>query len=290
MSTGGDEGPAAPVGRGASGAVASWPGNGERQPFREHYGPGALVAGASAGLGEAFARALAARGLHLLLLARGQRMLEALAMDIRTRHGVEVLAEAADVGAPDLGERVERLASGLEVGLLVYNAAHSVIGPFLEQPLEAQLRVIDVNCRGPMTLAHLLGRPMAQRGRGGVVLMTSLAGSQGGPLLASYAASKAFNLVLAEGLWAELRAQGVDVLACRAGATRTPGYASSRPKKSIRLMEPEAVVKQTLRALGHKPSFVPGVLNRLAAFFLVRLLPRRAAIGVMGRATRELYG
>ncbi|MGO9830399.1 MAG: SDR family NAD(P)-dependent oxidoreductase [Myxococcaceae bacterium] len=261
-----------------------------KQAFRERYGPWALVAGASAGLGEAFARALAARGLHLLLLARRPKALEALAMDIRARYGVEVLVEAADVGEADMAERVERLASGLEVGLLVYNAAHSVIGPFLEHPLDAQLRVIDVNCRGPLTLAHRLGGPMAQRGRGGLVLMTSLAGSQGGPLLASYAASKAFNLVLAEGLWAELRAKGVDVVACRAGATRTPGYASSHPKKSIRLMEPDVVVEQTLRALGHKSSLVPGLLNRLAAFALVRLFPRRTAIWLMGRATRELYG
>ena len=258
--------------------------------FRQRYGPWALVAGASAGLGEAFARALGARGLHLVLLARRQQALEVLAADIRSRHGVEVRLEAVDVGAADLGERVTRLTQGLEVGLLVYNAAHSVIGPFLQQPLEAQLRVLDVNCRGPLTLAHLLGRPMAQRGRGGLILMTSLAGSQGGPLLASYAASKAFNLVLAEGLWAEVAAQGVDVVACRAGATRTPGYASSQPKKSIRLMEPQVVVRQTLRALGRGPSLVPGALNRLAAFLLVRLLPRRTAIWVMGRATRELYG
>jgi uncharacterized protein len=131
---------------------------------------------------------------------------------------------------------------------------------------------------------------MAQRRKGGLVLMTSLAGSQGGPLLASYAASKAFNLVLAEGLWAELGSLGVDVVACRAGATRTPGYASSHPKKTIRLMDAEPVVEETLRALGRRPSLVPGALNKLAAFVLVRLFPKRAAIRVMGRATKQLYG
>jgi len=258
--------------------------------FRERYGPWALVAGASAGLGEAFARALAARGLHLLLLARRQDALDALAADLRQRYSVEVRVEAIDLAQPAVGERAVALASGVAVGLLVYNAAHSVIGPFLDHPLEEQLRVIDVNCRAPLTLAHLFGNAMAQRGRGGVVLMSSLAGSQGGPLLASYAASKAFNLVLAEGLWAELGSRGVDVIACRAGATNTPGYASSQPKKSIRLMEPEPVVEQTLRALGRRPSLVPGALNRLAAFFLVRVFPRRTAIWVMGRATRQLYG
>jgi len=258
--------------------------------FRERYGPWALVAGASAGLGEAFARNLAARGLHLFLLARRKEALETLAADIRARHGVQVRHQALDLGGSDVGHRVARLCAGEEVGLLVYNAAASAIGPFLAEPLEAQLRVLDVNCRGPLTLAHQLGRPMMQRRRGGLLLMTSLAASQGGPLLASYAASKAFNLILAEGLWAELRQGGVDVLACRAGATRTPGYASSHPQKSIRLMEPEAVVEKALQALGHGPSVVPGAFNRLAALLLGRLLPRRTAIGVMGRATHELYG
>jgi short-subunit dehydrogenase len=258
--------------------------------FRERYGPWALVAGASAGLGEAFARALAARGLHLLLLARRGEALEALATELRAAHGVEVRTGAIDLGSPDVAERIERIVGTLEVGLLVYNAAASVIGPFVERPLAEHLRVVDVNCRGPLILAHRLGGAMARRGRGGVVLMTSLAASQGGPLIASYAASKAFNLVLAEGLWAELRDRGVDVLACRAGATRTPAYASSRPKKSIQLMDPERVVEQTLSALGRGPSLVPGFLNRLAAFVLGRLFPRRLAIQVMGRATRRLYG
>ncbi len=194
------------------------------------------------------------------------------------------------MGGADLGERVARLSEGVEVGLLVYNAAHSVIGPFMDNPLGAQLRVIDVNCRGPLTLAHLLGRPMAQRGRGGLILMTSLAGSQGGPLLASYAASKAFNLVLAEGLWAELGGQGSTCSPAERVQHGRRATCSSQPKKSIRLMDATDVVEQTLAALGRGPSLVPGALNRLAAFLLVRLLPKRAAIRVMGRATRELYG
>jgi uncharacterized protein len=258
--------------------------------FRERYGPWALVAGASAGLGEAFAEALAARGLGLVLLARRGEALEALAGRLRERHGVEVRTRAVDLGTPDLAGAVSEVTAGIEVGLLVYNAAHSVIGPFLERPLPEQLRVLDVNCRGPLLLSHLLGGPMAARGRGGILLMTSIAGSQGGPLLAAYAASKAFNLVLAEGLWAELRERGVDVLACRAGATRTPGYAASAPRASVPLMEAGPVVASALAALGHGPSVVPGAVNRLATFAFGRLLPRRAAIRIMGRASRRLYG
>ena len=258
--------------------------------FRDRYGPWALVAGASAGLGEAFARLLAARGLNLVLLARREDALAALGAELSRAHGAQVRLAALDLGRPDLRAAVERSVVGLEVGLLVYNAAHSAIGPFLDRPLEEHLRVVDVNCRGPLVLAHALGGAMAARGRGGIVLMTSLAASQGNPLLASYAASKAFELVLAEGLWAELRGRGVDVVACRAGATRTPGYAASRPRRSVPLMEPEPVARRALDALGGGPSAVAGALNRVAAFALGRLLPRRASIQIMGRATRRLYG
>ena len=258
--------------------------------FLARYGPWALVAGASAGLGEAFARELAGRGFHLVLLARRGEALEALSSQLRRQHPVEVRTRAVDLGRGDLPRTVSEVTADLEVGLLVYNAAHSVIGPFLERPLDDQLRVVDVNCRGPLVLAHLLGGAMARRGRGGLVLMTSIAGSQGGPLLASYAASKAFNLVLAEGLWDELRARGVDVVACRAGATRTAGYAASRPKGTVPLMEPGPVVRAALDALGHGPSVVPGALNRVASFAFGRLLPRRTAIRIMGRASRRLYG
>jgi short-subunit dehydrogenase len=259
------------------------------KPLRERYGPWALVAGASAGLGEAFARKLAEAGLNLILMARRQEALELLALQLRAR-GVEVRVAAGDLGRSDLKNTAVELTADLEVGLLVYNAAHSVLGPFVDQPLEDHLAVIDVNCRGPLALCHVLGGPMARRGRGGIVLMTSIAGSQGGPLLASYAASKAFNLVLAEGLWAELGDRGVDVVACRAGATRTPGYAASNPKASVPLMEAEQVVAKALGALGRGPSVVPGALNKVASFAFARLLPRRTSIRIMGRATRRLYG
>jgi short-subunit dehydrogenase len=259
--------------------------------FRERYGSWAVVAGASVGLGEAFARRLAGHGLNLLLIARGQPALDILATDLRAAHGVEVRVLATDLARSDLATVVQNLTADLEVGVLVYNAAFSTIGPFLDQPVEDHLRVIDVNCRGPIVLAHLLGRAMAGRKRGGIVLMTSTAGSQGGPWISSYAASKAFGLLLAEALWDELSASGVHVIACRAGATRTPGYAASKPRPSrVPLLDPNFVAEKTLAALGHGPSIVPGAFYRFSAFVMDRLLPRRMAIRIMGRATRKLYG
>lgn len=257
--------------------------------FAERYGKCAVVAGASTGLGAAFARELAARGLDLLLLARRGDVLDTLAGELRAAHSIDVRTAAVDLGAPDLLPKLRAAAAGLDVGLVVYNAAHSLIGPFLSQPLEDKLRIVDVNCKGPLVCADEFGRAMAARGRGGIVFMASMAAAQGSPLVATYAASKAFDLVLAEGLWDELAASGVDVVACRAGATRTPNYEASQPNGKVPLMEPEAVARRALDSLGKRPSVVPGFINRLGDVFMTRLLSRRAAIRFMGKATRRLY-
>lgn len=261
-----------------------------RANLRSSYGPWAFIAGASSGLGAEFATQLAAAGLNLLLVARRAEPLEALAASLQKAHGVEVRTASIDLAAPDLQERARAAAEGLEIGLLVYNAAYSCIGPFLGQSLEDKLRILDVNCRGPVVLAHELGSLMAARKRGGIILMSSLTALQGSPMISTYGATKAFNRTLAEGLWDELRAEGVDVLACCAGATRTPTYEASKPQGSPpMIMESAPVVAETLDALGKTPSFIPGALNRAAGFLMERLFPRAAAIGIMGKATRKLY-
>jgi short-subunit dehydrogenase len=257
--------------------------------FAARYGKVAVIAGASSGLGAEFAHQIAARGLDLVLLARRAELLDTLAAELRATHKVEVRTAAVDLGAPDLLASARAATAGLDVGLVVYNAAHSLIGPFLDQPLADKLRIIDVNCRGPLILADEFGRAMAARGRGGLLIMASMAAAQGSPLVATYAASKAFDLVLAEGLWEELGKHGVDVLACRAGATRTPNYEASRPSGKVPIMEPADVVRLALDSLGKRPSIVPGFINRLGDVFMTRVLSRRAAIVFMGKTTRRLY-
>jgi short-subunit dehydrogenase len=257
--------------------------------FRARYGPWGVVAGASTGLGAEFARQLAERGLNVLLLARRKDVTEQLAAELSATYKIEARAAAVDLGAPDLLAQLRAAVAGLEVGLVVYNAAQSLIGPFLEQPLEEKLRVVDVNCRGPLIVADELGRKMAARGRGGIVIMASLAAAQGSPLVATYAASKAFDLVLAEGLWDELGPRGVDVIACRAGATRTPNYEAAKPMTKVPMMEVAPVVTQALDALGKRPSLVPGFINQIASVIMGRLLSRRAAIRIMGKTARKMY-
>ena len=138
-------------------------------------------------------------------------------------------------------------------------------------------------------LTKLLSAPMIERGRGGIILMSSLAGSQGSPNIATYAATKSFNAILAEGLWKELKPHGVDVLACVAGAILTPGYQqaeSARPAPGT--LDARTVAEGTLDALGRGPIFVPGAVNKVARFLLTRMLSRRAAIAIMSKNTGGL--
>lgn len=256
--------------------------------FLERYGRWAVVAGASEGLGAAFAEAFAARGMGLVLLARRADVLETLAADLRARHGVEVRTLACDLADASFGVRLGETCADLEVGVAVYNAAYSFVAPLLDRPLDDALRVVDVNVRGPLRFVHTLVPAMVARGRGALVLMSSLAGFQGSPRLAAYASSKAFLNTLGESLWGELGPKGVDVIASCAGAVRTPGYAKALRKEAPGTLDAAEVVEQTLAALGDRPLVIPGGVNKLATFFLRRLAPRSTAIGIMGRSVSGL--
>lgn len=256
--------------------------------FKERYGPWALVAGASDGLGAAFAAALAARGFHVVVIARREALLEELAAKLRATHGVQVRAAALDLASPDLGERLREVCAGIEVGLAIHNAAFAPVGAVLERRLDELLSAVDVNVRAPLTLVHTLAPAMVNRGRGGILLMSSLAGFQGTPRLATYAGTKAFNNVFGEALWHELRESGVDVSVCCAGAIRTPGFVAASAKDAPGTLDAEVVVENALRSLGRGPVSVPGRINRAAGLILGRLFPRRWAVGIMARNTKEL--
>jgi short-subunit dehydrogenase len=254
--------------------------------FRERYGPWALVAGGSEGLGLAFAESLTARGFNLVLIARRLEKLEAVAARLRAAHPVEVRALALDLGAPNLASAIAEPTHDLDIGLVVANAAEVRIERFLYTPLEAELRAVDVNCRATLVLAHQFGRRLRARGRGGIIVMSSLAGVYGGPYVATYAATKAFGCLLAESLAGELRPDGVDVVASVAGPTRTPGYtrqASSR----LMPMDPARVVEETLQGLGRTPRVVPGATNKMTSR-LMSILPRRWVIPLVAAQTRKL--
>ena len=145
-----------------------------------------------------------------------------------------------------------------------------------------------MNVRAPLALAHRFGNRLAARGRGGLMLLSSLTAFQGSPFVATYGASKAFDLALAEGLWFELAPRGIDVLAVCPGATRTPGYLRRSPLGAPGELEPDQVVQEALAGLGRGPLVIPGRFNRLASLFMRRMLPRRRTISIMGAQTRRL--
>ena len=252
--------------------------------FRDQYGAWAVIAGASEGLGAAFAEACAARGLNLVLLARRAAPLEALAAKLK---GVQTRVVSVDLSSPDLHDTVAAATADLEVGFLVCSAASSVMAPFLDVPLAVKLQQLEVNCRAPVVLAHLFGGPMRARGRGGMVFMSSLAGLISGPYAATYSASKAFDSVLAESLSGELSPHGVQVISCLAGPTDTPTYARTASQQSaLSPMSPQVVVEQTLDALGSTPRFTPGFRNRWL-MRLLALLPRKTLVAMVAAETKK---
>ena len=261
--------------------------------FAERYGPWAVVAGASEGIGASFSRKLAERGLNLVLVARRTEPLEQVAERIRAAYGVDVRTVSADVGADDVTERMDEATASLDVGLFIYNAAYSPIGAFIDIEVEQHLQAVAVNVLGPLRLSHYFGRRLAERGRGGIILMSSMSSIQGTAMVANYAATKAYDAILAEGLWYELRQRGVDVLACVAGATLTPSFEGStdkRPKHGLaKPMGPDDVTEQALHDLGRRPRGVSGRRNRWASVLLGRLLRRQQAIEMVSKETEHMF-
>jgi short-subunit dehydrogenase len=254
-----------------------------RLPFARTYGPWAIVAGGSEGIGAAFAAEIARRGVNVVLVARRTEPLELTSARLRREHGVEVITVAADLASAGALDQITTAAVHLEIGLVVANAALAPHGSFLDTPPARLAGTVDLNCRASMLLARTFLPGMARSGHGGMIFVSSLAGMQGVAGLAAYAATKAYLITLGESLWAELRPAGVDVLTVCAGAVATPGYQQAARRQAPGTTSPESVAASALLALGHGFRVVPGTVNRVSAFALQRLMPRQTAIAVFGR-------
>lgn len=249
------------------------------------YGPWAVVTGASSGIGEAIARELAARGLHLVLCARRKDRLDALAAELAGQHGTRARAVEVDLAQPGFLSVIEQATADLDVGLLVNNAGLGDKGPFLGTGIDTHVRMLDTNCKAPLILTHALAPRLVARGRGGILFTSSTAAFQGLPFATHYAATKGYDLQLAEGLWYELRPRGVDVVALCPGPVDTEGprrTGVNPAKVPVQMMDPRTVAVFGLDALGGGPVAVPGLTNRLL-HALVKLVPRRLATAVSGR-------
>lgn len=256
--------------------------------FKNRYGQYALVAGGSDGLGYAFAEAIARRGINLILVARREDRLNSAASRLRERYKIDVIPIAADMADFD-NVKNEIISCNVSIGLLVYNAAFAPIGLFENTSEDHLALAASVNVKAPLLLTKLLSASMIKQKRGGIILMSSLAGGQGSPNIAAYAATKSFNAILAEGLWKEFKPHGIDVIACCAGAILTPGYRkAAKTKPAPGAMEADEIAEKTLNALGKGPIIIPGVINKIGRFVFARLLSRKAAVKIMSKNTGGL--
>ena len=261
-------------------------------PFATKYGPWALITGASRGLGAEFARQCAEHGLNVILLATNEQLLKALAESIKQTYAVEVKTIALDLSREDILREITPITDSLEIGLLINNAGISRVAPFLEHTPDHLVKQLHVNTRAGLILAHHFAENMIGRKRGGVIFLSSASAMFGTAYCANYAATKAYNLILAESLWYEFKPLGVDVLGFMAGSTKTPGWDANlpRPAKFVKGMDAKTTVAEALKALGKQPSLVAGRTNRLGYFFLGKTMSRSSAIRTVSRSIENLFG
>lgn len=247
----------------------------------ENYGPWAVVTGASDGIGRAFAQQLASHGLSLVLVARRQRQLDTLAAELTDNHGISAIALGADLATIQGRRAVWEATTSLDIGLLVAAAGFGTSGPFLDNDLSTELEMLQVNCAAVLEQTHQFGRRFADRGRGGLVLLSSLVAFQGVARAAGYAATKAHVQTLAEGLGIELKPHGVDVLACAPGPVKS-GFAARADMRLGATVSPDTVAREALNALGRRATVTPGMLSKVLTGSL-RTLPRPARVRAMRR-------
>jgi short-subunit dehydrogenase len=257
-----------------------------------YRGSTALITGASKGLGKVFAEALAARGMNLVLVARSSDVLNALAEDLAARYGVQCVPLNADLGVPEAAVQIdeELKRRGIQIDLLVNNAGLGLTGSFLAHDLKKEQSAIQVNVQTLVALAHLFGRSMAKRGKGGIINLASNASFQPLPHMATYAATKAFVLFFSEALQFEVAGTGVHVMAACPGPTATSFFDGVSTKVSSKDMDSaESVVKKTLKAFDQRKAVAyPGRTSVRVATWLSRFLPRALVVRLAAMASGKM--
>lgn len=264
--------------------------------FAAKYGPWALITGASEGTGAEFARQLAAKGLNLILVARREGPLDALADEIGKAHAVKVITATIDLTKKDAATRIAEIAAPFEVGLMIANAGADTNGSlFLDRDIADWEALVAMNVSTTMRLVHHFGQGMRSRGRGGMILVGSGACYGGLNGMGIYCGSKAFVMNLAEGLWAEFRHYGVDMLNLILGRTDTPAHRkilekSGQPVDTSGMASPVDVARIGLEQLPHGPLYNWGQGNDLAGYAPNSPDARRERILMIEKASAAYAG
>lgn len=248
--------------------------------FIKKYGPWAVITGATSGTGYQFAHQLAKKGVHLVLVARGEEALLQTKKIIANRYNVQVKTVATDLSTPNSIFEIEKITQQLEVGLLINNAGYSITGEFHHENWENQSKLLETILKTPMALTHMFVKEMVKRGRGGVILVSSSVAFTSMPFWSVYSAGKAGLLHFGESISQELKKYQVDVLTLCPGGMRTKFQERSGIQSSIGLMEPEKIVELSLRSLGTKTTLLPGISNKIIFQGLGRFLPKYISLPV----------
>jgi uncharacterized protein len=256
--------------------------------FFDRYGPVALVTGASSGIGQSFAEQLAAMGFNLVLVARRVDRLEALAGRLTEQHGVTVKNLGIDLADGTAAQQILAATEGLDIGLLVSNAGFGFKGDYGSGDPKVMSDMLMVNCQAPMLLAQGFTTRLQGRGRGGIILTSSVEGLIGCPYSTAYSATKALVKSLGEGLWAEMKLEGIDVLTLCPGATDTeaPRNQGIDPATLHNLMSPDDVARLTLENIENGPTYIPSEHYR-ALFEKMLSMPRDQALLAMAKGMKK---
>ncbi len=258
--------------------------------FNEKYGPFALVTGASSGIGEEFAKQLAAKGLNVILVARRKERLERLSDELEKKYHIKAIAIAVDLLSDQFLKEIRKVTDTLEVGLLVSNAGTMYIGNYLHNSLENDLKMIDLNIKTPAILTHHFAQQMVKRKKGGIIYTASMLGFMGTPFASIYAGTKAHEIVKGEGLAYELKPKGIDVLVLNPGLTDTEMTAANDfSVMPMKLMKPGVVAEAALNALGKKVLVTPGFMNNMMNWMSKRVMSRKMNTNMFGRLMDKTF-
>jgi uncharacterized protein len=255
----------------------------------EWRGKWALITGASAGIGVALAKELAAGGANLVLTARRQERLEELARELTAKHKIKTSVFAADLTDPTAPERIYAFTrgQGISIELLVNNAGFGAYGELPSIEVRRLLDMVQVNCAAVVHLTRLYLPEMEARRSGDVLILSSTAAFQAVPYISTYAATKAFDLLFAEGLAEEMKPQGIRVCALCPGSTESEFHVVAGQEKFMRKAETaEKVARTGLKALAAGKSYVISGLGNYLGAQGERLVPRRMVTRIAGNMFR----
>ena len=258
------------------------------------YGPWALVTGASRGLGEEFARQLAEGGFNVVLVARKKHLLESLAADLEKKHNVETRVLVIDLSTTEAANAIIEATDDIQVGLLINNAAMLMGGALVKHDVRDEIRILNVNVTTPLQLTHHFGSKMRERGRGGIMFVSSFAGYNCMPYMANYMATKSYLASLGEALYHEFKKEGVDVLVLSPGMLDTDPHKTHAPTVGIKQADSTTesggmapapvppVVAEVLSSLGKKTTVVPGITIKIMTFVFKHILTRGMVANLLG--------